>query len=39
VILGRLREGNWRGRLMDLVYEAGQPRPRPYFEEELAFIA
>jgi predicted unusual protein kinase regulating ubiquinone biosynthesis (AarF/ABC1/UbiB family) len=31
-------ESDWRARLMDLVYEPGQARPRPYAEEELAFI-
>ena len=31
-------EADWRARLLDLVYEPGAPRPRPYSTEELALL-
>ena len=32
-------ESDWRARLMDLVYDSGQPRPDPYSDDELLRIA
>ncbi len=31
-------EGSWRPRVLDLLYQPGEPRPRPYTPEELDLL-
>jgi transcriptional regulator with XRE-family HTH domain len=38
-VLGKLEaQGRWRDKMLDLLYEPGEPRPRPYTPDELALL-